>query len=127
MGARGAPERATGGVDDTDQLYAIGAEPYAGTVPSYRVTIAIGRLAPGVSPDAVLPAAAAAAAELAVVEASDIAVVSGAPRLVVRFAGEDDAEALFVGSRVVNAVRVLAEPLNWGVTVGNKGRWHLVR
>ena len=44
-------------------------------MPSYRVIMTIGALQPGVRPDAVLPAAAAAAAERTTVEASDLATV----------------------------------------------------
>lgn len=105
----------------------IGAAAYAGTMPSYRVTIGIGRLAPGVSPDTVLPTAAAAAAELAVVEASDLAVVAGAPRITVRFTEDNDAAALGVGSHVVDRTARVADPLTWAVTVREKGRWYLVR
>lgn len=105
----------------------IDAEAYAGTMPSYRVTIGIGSLAPGVSPDTVLPAAAAAAAELAVVEASDLAVVAGAPRITVRFTEDDDAAALGVGHRVVQRTALVADPLTWVVMVREKGRWYLVR
>lgn len=94
---------------------------------SYRVTIAVGRLAPGVNPDAVLPAAAAAAAELGVVEATDLAVVAGSPRITVRFTADDDAQALAVGNHVAEQTGLIAEPLSWSVTVRNKGRWYLVR
>jgi hypothetical protein len=95
-------------------------------MPSYRVTITIGRLAPGVRPDAVLPAAAEAAAEFATVEASDVSVVGGAARLVVRFAEDDDEVALAIGNQVVAVTGELAEPLNWVVTVRQAGRWYPV-
>lgn len=100
---------------------------YAGGVPSYRVTITIGRLAPGVRPDAVLPAAAEAAAEFATVEASDVAIVRGAARITVRFAEDDDEIALSIGNHVVARTSELAEPLASVVTVRDGGRWIPVR
>ncbi|PWC06337.1 hypothetical protein [Mycetocola zhujimingii] len=96
-------------------------------MPSYRVTISVGRLAPGVMPDSVLPRAAAAAAELVVVEASDLSVVAGSPRIVVRFAAEDAGQALRVGGHVVEQTGLIAEPLSWTVTARDQGRWYLVR
>ena len=96
-------------------------------MPSYRVTITIGRLAPGVPPDAVLPAAAESAAEFATVEASDVAVVRGEARLTVRFAEDDDEIALAIGGHVVTRTSELAEPLAWAVTVRDGGRWYPVR
>ena len=44
-------------------------------MPSYRVTLAVGLLHPGADPEAVLPAAAAAARALTTVEAYDVGVV----------------------------------------------------
>jgi ABC-type tungstate transport system substrate-binding protein len=96
-------------------------------MPSYRVTIAIGALQRGVRPDAVLPAAAAAAAERTVVEASDLAVVAGTARATVRFTADDGAAALAVGGHVVEQTRVLADPVSWLVTERVKGRWLPVR
>ena len=95
-------------------------------MPSYRVTITIGRLAPGVRPDAVLPAAAEAAGEFATVEASDVAVVRGAARITVRFAEDDDEVALAIGGHVVAVAGALVEPVSWTVTVRNGGRWYPV-
>ncbi|MBC7590273.1 MAG: hypothetical protein H7226_04410, partial [Salinibacterium sp.] len=51
-------------------------------MPSYRVTMAIGALAAGVPADSVLPAATAAARELAVVGAADVQGISGQARVV---------------------------------------------
>lgn len=96
-------------------------------MPSYRVTISVGRLAPGVMPDSVLPRAAAAAAELVVVEASDLSVVAGSPRIIVRFTAEDAGQALRVGGHVVEQTGHFAEPLSWTVTARDHGRWALVR
>jgi hypothetical protein len=59
-------------------------------VPSYRVLLTVGSLRPGVRPDGLLPSAAASAATLTTVEASDIMMMRGEPQLVVRFTGADD-------------------------------------
>jgi len=96
-------------------------------MPSYRVTMSIGALQPGVRPDAVLPAAAQAAAELTTVEASDLAVVAGSARVTVRFTADDDPAALAVGGHVVQQTRLVAEPVTWQVTERVKGRWFPVR
>jgi hypothetical protein len=96
-------------------------------MPSYRVTITIGRLSLGVRPDAVLPTAAEAAAEFATVEASDVAVVRGAARITVRFAEEDSEVALSIGEHIVARTSALAEPVAWAVTVRDGGRWYPVR
>jgi hypothetical protein len=96
-------------------------------MPSYRVIMSIGALQPGVRPDAVLPAAAAAAAELTTVEASDLAVVAGSARATVRFTAEDADAALAVGRHVVAGTRRVADPVTWQVTERVKGRWLPVR
>jgi hypothetical protein len=70
-------------------------------VPSYRITMTVGALRAGADPAAVLPAAAAEAARIATLEANDIQVVRGEPRLTVRFTGDDDAAA----ERIAGAVR----------------------
>jgi hypothetical protein len=96
-------------------------------MPSYRVIISIGALRPGVRPDTVLPTAAAAAAELTTVEASDLAVVAGSARATVRFSADDGDSALTVGDHVVQKTRLVAEPVSWLVTERVKGRWLPVR
>jgi len=73
-------------------------------VPSYRVSIGVGLLHPGVDPAGVVPAAASAARELATVESSDLAVTHGEARISVRFTVADDEHALAVGQHVVAAV-----------------------
>lgn len=92
-------------------------------MPSYRVIMSIGALQPGVRPDAVLPAAARAAAERTTVEASDLAVVAGQARATVRFTADDGDAALAIAAHVVAETRRLAEPLSWLVTERVKGRW----
>jgi hypothetical protein len=96
-------------------------------MPSYRITITIGTLRAGAQPPSVLPAAASAAGELTTVEASDIAIVSGMPRITVRFTADGAGFAKQVAGAVVSAVSALAEPLAATVTERVKGRWYVVR
>ena len=95
-------------------------------MPSFRITLTIGALLPGVAPDSVL-SNLAAAAELTTVEASDIAVVAGSPRAIVRFTADDAAMALRVGAHVLASARTEVEPVSWQVTERVKARWNPVR
>lgn len=92
-------------------------------VPSFRVTVAVGALRPDVLPTDVLPAAAAAAAELTVVEASSVDVVAREARLTVRFTADTVDEAIAVAQRVVDRIRTLADIGRWRVTERVGGRW----
>lgn len=83
----------------------------------------VGAMRPGVSPAAVLPAAAAAAAEFTVVEASDVAIVAGAARLTVRFMADDPELALQIGDHVTSVTTTLAQVTTWAVTERVQGRW----
>lgn len=74
-----------------------------------------------------LPEAARAAGELTTVEASDLGIVSGMPRITVRFTADDSAFAQRVAGGVVSVVSSLAEPLATTVTQRVKGRWYVVR
>jgi hypothetical protein len=96
-------------------------------MPSYRVIMSVGDLQPGARPDAVLPAAARAAAELTTVEASDLAVVAGQARATVRFTADHSDLALAIGQHVVQQTRLVADPVTWQVTERVKGRWLPVR
>ncbi|TFD87996.1 hypothetical protein E3T61_12790 [Cryobacterium lactosi] len=96
-------------------------------MPSYRVIMTIGALQPGVRPDAVLPAAAAAAAERTTVEASDLAVVAGSARATVRFTADGGDAALTIGDHVVARTRLVAMPVTWLITERVQGRWLPVR
>lgn len=87
----------------------------------------IGALRAGVAPDSVLPAAAHAAGELTTVEASDLTVVSGSARIIVRFTADDPEAALRIGRHVLAATQTVAEPLASMVTERVKGRWFPVR
>ncbi len=96
-------------------------------MPSYRITVTIGALRPGVEPPSVLPSAAHAAAELTTVEASDLGIVSGMPRITVRFTGDDPENARRIAAHVLTVVSSLAEPLATTVTERVKDRWLVVR
>ncbi|MFZ7086949.1 hypothetical protein [Curtobacterium sp. RRHDQ10] len=92
-------------------------------MPSYRVTLVVGALAPAVRPEAVLPAAAALAAERAVVEAQDVQLVRGEPRLVVRYEAEHDGVATSVADHVVRGMGPVAAVPSHHVTRRDGGRW----
>lgn len=95
-------------------------------MPSFRVTLTIGALQPGVAPHTVLPTAAAAANQFATVEASDLGIVAGAPRLTIRFTADDAEIAAQIGGHVAAATAAAAEVLVWKVTQRVKGRWYVV-
>ncbi|BDZ48922.1 hypothetical protein GCM10025867_11630 [Frondihabitans sucicola] len=90
---------------------------------SYRITLSVGRLAPAVAPDAVLPAAAAGAATLTTVEARDVAVVRGEARITVRYTADDDHTAARVADAVAAATSPLAEVTRAALTRRDGGRW----
>lgn len=90
---------------------------------SYRITLGVGRLTPGVAPDAVLPAAADAAAEVTTVEARDVAVVKGEARITIRFTGDDDHAAARVADAVAGTTSRLAEVTRAALTRRDGGRW----
>lgn len=96
-------------------------------MPSYRAVLAVGRLAPGADPAAVLPAAVAAARAVVEVEAWDVGVVRGQARATVRYVADDDALALGVARRVRAHVAPLADVLQLEVTRRYGARWYGVR
>ena len=73
--------------------------------------------------DAVLPAARAATLELAVLEASDLQVVRGEARIVVRFTADDREVALQVAAHVASATSAAADVTGWRLTERVGGRW----
>ena len=87
----------------------------------------IGALQPGGSPASVLPTAEAAAAELTTMEASDLALVKGSPRVTVRFTADDPQRALSIARHVIEATRTLADPVSSVVTQRVQGSWVAVR
>ncbi|GAB3618431.1 hypothetical protein GCM10027416_29880 [Okibacterium endophyticum] len=96
-------------------------------MPSFRVTMPIGALRAGVAAESVVPAAAAAASQIAVVEASDLGIVAGRAQVIVRFTAEDAETALQVGGHVAAVTNRLAEAPSWKVTERVRGRWYVVR
>ena len=92
-------------------------------MPSYRVALAIGALAPGIAPAAVLPAAKSAALEFAVVEAGDLQVVSGQARIVVRFVADDVQIATQVAQHVASVLQQLSAVASWRLTERTGSRW----
>lgn|GEM_PF-249022 len=92
-------------------------------VPSYRVTLGVGLLLPGVDPAALLPAAADAARALTEVEAQDVAVVAGEARVVVRYLAGDDESAARIGRRVAHRARAFAQVRRAAVARRSGPRW----
>lgn len=93
---------------------------------SYRLSLILGLLHRGTSPEAVLPAAAAAARDLTEVEAYDLGIVSGEARITVRYLAEDDDKAAEVARAVHAAASTLVE-VNGAVLVRRYGpKWHPV-
>ncbi len=92
-------------------------------MPSFRVIASVGRLRPGVRPEAVEPAASAAAAELTVVEASSVDVVAREARLTVRFMADGVEDALRIAEHTVARIGELAEVGGWRLTERVGGRW----
>lgn len=92
-------------------------------MPSYRVTLAVGALAPGTAPDAVLPEAARLVAELAVVEAKDVRLIRGVPCAVVRFEAGEDVLAEAIAEHAVDGLRPIVEIRSAVVTRRDGNRW----
>ncbi|TWH33806.1 hypothetical protein [Isoptericola variabilis] len=93
-------------------------------MPSYRVSLAVGTLRPGVDPAAVLPAAADAARELATVETSDVGVVRGQARITVRFTTDSDDAAHAVADAVRARTTRLAATSDGTLTRRWGARWY---
>ena len=89
--------------------------------------LGVGLLRPGVDPATVLPTAADAARARVEVEAFDVGVVRGEPRVTVRFTDDDDADALAVGRRVRAVVTALADVNSMQVSRRYGPRWYEVR
>lgn len=96
-------------------------------MPSFRITLTVGALRDGVTPESVVPTAARAAAEMATVEASELAVVAGEARVIVRFSADDPAEALRIGVHVRAVTADVAQLLGARVTERVRSRWLPVR
>jgi hypothetical protein len=92
-------------------------------MPSFRVTMTIGALMPGVSPAEVLPGATAAAESFAVVEAASVNAVAGEARLTVRFTSDSDADAVRVADAVAAGTSAFAEVRQVRATRRVGSRW----
>jgi uncharacterized protein (DUF433 family) len=92
-------------------------------MPSYRVTMIVGTLELGVKPEEILPTLTKAVADFTNVEASDLAVVAGTPRVTVRFTADTDEAAFLIAEQGIDGTRVSVEPIAWQVTRRVQGRW----
>ena len=81
-----------------------GTGPYAGGMPSYRSILTVSTLKAGHDPGDVESAARDAVRRTTVLEAFQVDVVRGEPRVTVRFTGSDDAEARGVHAHLVEAI-----------------------
>ncbi len=99
---------------------------YRRAVPSFRVMMTIGMLRPGAAPEEVQPAAADAAAEVAVLESSRVEVVRGEARLVVRFTADDAELALQVTRHIIASTDRLAQTLDAVIAERDGGTWRRV-
>lgn len=77
----------------------------------------------GVAPEQVIPTVTDAAAELVTVEASDVQVVRGAPRIVVRFTCDDDELAEQVAAHAASVASAVVDVNGWFLTRRDGGRW----
>lgn len=77
-------------------------------MPSYRTILTISALAPGRAPLDVERAARDAVGATTSLEAFQVDVVRGEPRVTIRFTGADDGEARTVHERTTAAVRQVA-------------------
>ena len=94
---------------------------------SYRVSLEVGLLRPGIAPDAVLPAAAAAARARTTVESYDVAIVRGVARINVRFTAADNPEATRIATVIYAAAGDLARVAAPELARRYGSRWHPVR
>ena len=95
-------------------------------MPSYRVVLTVGRVHPGGNAQAVLPAAAAAVAELTTVEAKSVGVRQGRAEAVVRFEASDDEIARQIAPVAAQAAWQHAEVVETALRRQNGTRWPLV-
>lgn len=89
----------------------------------FRITLTVGALRPGIAPEDVLPRIADAGAELTLIEASELRIVSGTPRLVIRFEAADDPDAARLAGHMLRAATALIEVRHTVLTRRVGGRW----
>lgn len=95
-------------------------------MPSFRVTMTVGVLRPGVAPEQVQPRAEEATKEVAVLESSMVDVVRGEARLTVRFTAEDSEIALQVAHHVIATTADVVQLGAATVTERDGGTWRRV-
>lgn len=92
-------------------------------MPSYRVTLALGRMKTAIDPTDVLPFVRDACAEVANVESCDIRLERGVPVIVTRFTALNDAEAATFASHTRVRVDAIADVHRASVTKRVKNTW----
>jgi hypothetical protein len=94
-------------------------------MPSYRATLLIDRMRPGVRADSALPTAVAAVNRAAKAEAYEIQVIDGRGAVVIRFAADHDDHARNVVVQVGEALAAVA--VMSGATVHRRAGTNWVR
>lgn len=95
-------------------------------MPSYRVTMTVGALRPGVPPERVQPRAEEAVSEIAVLEASSVDVVRGEARLTIRFTADDAELAEQVAHHVMATTAEVVELGRAILTERDGGTWRRI-
>ncbi|WP_427016302.1 hypothetical protein ACQCSX_16255 [Pseudarthrobacter sp. P1] len=98
-------------------------------MPSFRAQLQIMGLRPGNAPEAVMDAAVAAVGSIHVVEANQLDLVAGIPRITVRFMveaseyGAENRQALHAGAGMREEVDAVAVAGRLSVLRRNRGKW----
>ncbi|TJY67306.1 hypothetical protein E4J89_15565 [Arthrobacter sp. CAU 1506] len=98
-------------------------------MPSFRAQLNITGLRPGNQPEAVMEAAVAAVGAAHIVEANQLDVVAGVPRITVRFTVDANAyaaenrQALQAGANMRHAVEGVATTARLAVLRRSRGKW----
>lgn len=98
-------------------------------MPSFRATLTINGLRPGNAPEAVMSTAVAALSSMHLVEANQLDIVGGVPRITLRFTvdpSQDDVEnrqARDAGASMRHAIETVAVTGGLRVLRRSKGKW----
>jgi hypothetical protein len=98
-------------------------------MPSFRAQLQITGLRPGNAPEAVMDAAVTAVGSMHVVEANQLDLVAGIPRITVRFMVEsseyeaENLQALHAGAGMREEVDAVALTGRLSVLRRNRGKW----
>ena len=112
----------------TDRTFPARPLPYTRPVPSYRMELEIGRLRPGSAPEQVMDAALSSCAPHHV-DATDVTLIGGTPRIRVRFSvpgsspSEENAAARATASRMRDAVHRIADTGVQDLRRRRRGDW----